>query len=217
FTAKPIAVPLEVRAEALPVVVGMPRVPWQAVRGPTDDTYRFFVTNETVMPAGNIDLTVTAKEYTNFERVTLVLPRPLVAHPPTPARSDYLVRRSLWPTRSLRLPAGETAIVARLVSGGVTPLANLKATVWPDGTPMPALPYAYSSEGGEIVYRLPDLKAVNGGVISTTASLRIDFRLPTAYTTAVVPVSIVTDTGVALGVPFAVRLGQVTTLTISLP
>jgi hypothetical protein len=219
FTAAPVRVPLDVRVETLPAVIGMPRLPWRAVRGPGDDTYRFLVTNETVAPVGNVDVRVDApgREYASFEPFALTLPRPLTAHPPTPARSDFLVRHALWPTRALLLPPGETAIVAQLRSAGATAVARLKVTIWPDGQPQPASPYAYTSDAGELVYRLPDLKTVVGGVVSATASLRIDLKLPPAYTTAVVPTQISDDVGTVLGLPFSIRLGQVARLAIDLP
>jgi hypothetical protein len=218
FTSKPVDVPLDVRAETLPTVVGMPTLPWRAIRGPNDDTYRFFVTNAVVMPIGPIGVTVTTPgdEYVNFEPLGVLLPRPFVAHPPTPARSDFVVQHILWPTRTLKLPAGETAIVARLVQGGVTQIAALKITVWLDGLPMPVAPYTYSNERGECVYRLPDLKTVNGGVITSTAALRIDVK-PPPYVASVVPTLIKTDLGAVLGIPFSIRLGQVTNLAITLP
>jgi hypothetical protein len=219
FTATPVRVALDVRVETLPAVPGMPRLPWRAVRGPGDDTYRFLVTNETVAPVGNVDVRVDApgREYASFEPFALALPRPLTAHPPTPARSDFLVQHALWPTRGLRLPAGETAIVALVRSAGSTPVARLKVTIWPDGQAQPASPYGYTNDAGELVYRLPDLKTVVSGVVTPTASLRIDLRLPPAYTTAVVPAQIRDDLGAVLGMPFAVRLAQVARLAIDLP
>jgi hypothetical protein len=207
FTSKPVDLPLDVRADTLPVAPGMPRVPWRAVRGPDDQTYRFLVTNETAMPVGNIPVTVSAPghEYVDFEALAIALPRPLVAHPPTPARSDFLVRHALWPTRSLPLPAGETAI------------ARLKVTIWPDGEAQPPTPYTYSTDRGEFVYRLPGLKTVTGGVIASEASLQIDVKLPPAYAVSAAPTLIATDTGTPLAVPFPIRLGRVTNLTITLP
>jgi hypothetical protein len=219
FTSKPVDLPLDVRADTLPIVPGMPGIPWRAARGPNDGTYRFLVNNETVMPIGNIPVTVIApgKEYVDFEPFAVALPRPFVAHPPTPARSDFLVQHPLWPTRSLGLPAGETAIVAHFISGGVTPIARLKVTIWPDGQAIPPSPYTYSTDDGELVYRLPNLKTVTGGVIAPDASLLIDVKLPPAYISAVAPTQMTTDTGTLLAVPFPIRLGRVTNLTITLP
>lgn len=219
FTQQAVAVPLDVRAETLPVVPGMVSLPWRAVRGLTDQAYRFLVQNETVMPAGSVTVEITAPggEYVNFEPCAFVLPRPLVAHPPTPARSDFLVQHVLWPTRSLRLPAGETAIVGRFISAGASPISQLKVTVWPDGAPIPSSPYTYSNDRGEFVCRLPELKTVAGGVISPTASLRLDVRTPPLYTTAVAPTQITRSDGAVLVVPFPLAVGAVTELSIALP
>jgi hypothetical protein len=219
FTTRDVEVPLVVEATTLPIAAGMPNVPWKAIRARNDSTYRLFVTNQTVPPVGGVQLSVEAPghEYFNFEPLIVALPRVLVAHPPTPARSDFVVRHELWPTRSLRLPPRETTILARFVTAGATPIARLRVTIWPNGLPMPAAPYGYTNDNGELVFRLPDLKTVNGGVITTTAALQIDVRLPPLYAASVVPTLVTIDTGVILGIPFSVRLGQATSLTISLP
>jgi hypothetical protein len=219
FTARSVTVPLDVRAEALPIVPGMPTLPWRAARGPNDDSYRLLVSNDTAMPAGTVTVDVSAPggQYFNFEPLVVTLPRPLVAHPPTPARSDYLIQHTLWPTRSLKLPPGETVITGRFTSGGVSPVARLKVTIWLDGTPMPPAPYSYSTDRGELVHRLPSLKTVVGGVFTATASLQMNVALPPLYTTPAAPVQITDDAGVILTVPFAIRLGQVTNLAIALP
>ena len=168
FTSTPVRVPLDVRVETLPAVLGMPRLPWRAVRGPGDDTYRFLVTNETVAPVGNVDVRVDApgREYASFEPFALALPRPLTAHPPTPARSDFLVQHALWPTRSLRLPPGETAIVRPCAAPGPRRSRASRSRSGRTGSRSPRSPYAYTSDAGELVYRLPDLKTVVGGVVS---------------------------------------------------
>ena len=123
---------------------------------------------------------------------------------------------SRW-TRSLPLPPGETAIVARVVSAGATPTAGLKVTLWLDGDPEPPAPYTYTNDRAELVFRLPTLKTVSGGVTVTNASLQVDVRVPPTYVTAAVPTQITDSTGTALGIPFSIRLGQVTNLTITLP
>jgi hypothetical protein len=213
FTARQITVPLSVSAQALPIVSGMPNLPWTAMRGLNDATYRFMVSNNTVMPAGAIAVQVVApgNEYINFEAITLNLPRPLVAHPPLPARSDYLVDRSLWPTRLFKIPSGETAIVGLVRSAGaITPLSLLRVKMWPAPAPMPATPYAYTDSLGQFLFRLPGLKgSVSGGVVTSTVSVNLDIRLPPAYVTPVGPT--------APALPFTISLGQVTTLSISVP
>lgn len=219
FTGKAVGVPLDVRAEALPVVKGMPALPWKADAGRNDGTYRFFVTNATAMPVGAVPVVVTAprNEYVDFEGLSIVLPRPLVAHPPTPARSDYLVEKALWPTRVLKVPPGETALVAHVKSAGANPVASLRIRIWAGLGPPPLTPYAYTDAAGDVLFRLPDLKSVVGGVISTTASLSLEIRVPPLYAVAVLPTQIRTDAGVVLTLPMNVRLAQVTTLEISIP
>lgn len=213
FTAKAVTQPLDVRAEVLPVVLGMPNPPWLAVRGPSDDTYRFFVTDNTVAPVGPIPVSVSApgEEYASFELLepfTVTLPRPVVAHPPTPDRSDFLVERTLWPTRLLKVPPGETAIVGR-VTNASGPVPALKVRMGKAPGPLPATPYTYTSDSGEFVVRLPSLKTVNGGVPTTTASILIELLVPPAYAVTVAPTAPV--------FPISVRLGQVTTLQITVP
>jgi hypothetical protein len=212
FSATPVTAPLDVRAETLPVVSGMPNTPWRAIPRQSDATYRFLVSNRTTLPVGAIPITVSAPghEYVNFEAFTVVLPRPFVAHPPTPDRSDFLIERPLWPTRSLRVPPGETAVVGRVTTGGVTGIARLRIKIWPSGSPLPATPYTYTDDAGEFLFRLPALKgSVSGGVVTSTASLALDVRLPPAYTTPVVPT--------APTIPFTVTLGRVSTVQIDVP
>jgi hypothetical protein len=228
FTGRPVGVPLDVRADTMAAVPGMPNTPWKAVAGPNDGTYRFLVTNRTVMPAGAIAVSVEAPggEYVSFEPVTMTLPRPLAAHPPTPDRSDFLVGSPpwpavavpLWPTRLVQLPAGETAIVGMVKSGGATPTAGLRIKIWDSRDPMPATPYTYTDASGEFLFRLPaDMRfpgirfkgGVSGGVITSTANLVVDIRIPPAYAAAVAPT--------APAVPFSVRLGQLTTMPITVP
>jgi hypothetical protein len=219
FTGQPVGVPLDVRAETLPIVPAMPSVPWQAAPGRNDGTHRLFVTNETVMPVGSIQVVVSdpTEKYVSFEDVSVTLPLPLTAHPPTPARSDFLLEHMLWPTRSFKVPAGETAIVATVQSAGVTPIERLKVKVWPGTGPPPSSPYGYTNSAGELVFRLPDLKLLTGGVITPAATVSLEIRTPPAYVASVIPTQIRNDAGVLLPLPFPLRVGQVTTLQISIP
>ena len=219
FTGKPVTSPLDVLVETLPIVPGMPNLPWEAVAAPTDGSYRFFVTNETVMPVGAINVTVSSLrgDYFDFEGGAIVLPLPFTAHPPTPARSDFLVTRTLWPTRSLKIPPGETAVVARVRSAGATPVDRLRVKIWSGLGPPPATPYTYTDGSGELVFRLPALKTVVGGVITPTATMSLEIRVPPAYVTTVAPTQIVTDAGTVLPIPFTLDLGRITNLLISIP
>ena len=97
FTGRPIDLPLDVRVEALPPGAGLPPLPWRAIRVAEDATYRFLVSNDFVMPAGPITIAADAPgaQYVNVEPLSVTLPRALLAHPPTPARSDFLVQHRL--------------------------------------------------------------------------------------------------------------------------
>jgi hypothetical protein len=211
FTARPVDVPLDVRAETLPVPPpSWPNLPWRAVRRADDATYRFIVTDSVVLPAGAIPITVDAPgdEYVNFEPFTVGLPCPRVAHPPTPDRSDYLVQRALWPTRRARLEPGETAIIGRVVTGGVNPIAALRVRL--AAGPVPPAPYTYTDDRGEFVFRFPTLKKqVVGPAVTATASLNIEMHAPPAYAAVVVPT--------APAFPLVLNLGQVTVVEIRIP
>lgn len=220
FTRTPVDVRLDVRAETLPIVQSMPLLPWKAVPGLTDRTYRFLVADRTLAPVGAIPITVTAPraEYVDFEGFSLVLPRPLVANPPTPTLSDFLITKPLWPTQVLKVPAGETAIVAVVKSAGANPVDALRIKVWTGLGPPPPSPYTYTNAAGEALFRLPELKLAVGGILSPTAIVNLELGLPPApYTAAVVPTQIRDEAGAVLASPFSLRLGQITTLQISIP
>lgn len=210
FTSSRVGVPLDVRADVLPVVVGMPMLPWRAVAG-DDASYRFLVTNNTVMPAGNIAVTVSAVggEYVDFEPLTMALPRPVVPPPPPPVkRADYLVQKTLWPTRRYRMASGETAVVGRVTSAGATPTSLLQVRIYPAGGPPPATPYTYTDDAGEFLYRLPGLKK-SATPLVTTADLDIEIRVPPAYAVVVAPL--------APAFPVTLDLGVVHTLLVAVP
>lgn len=218
FTGKPIDVPLDVRATTLPLPLPLPparppNVPWIARRHPEDSTYRFLVSDGESMPSGPLEVTVTdpSGAYANLEPqpLTVLLPRPLVAHPPTPDRSDFLVEPRLWPTRRFSAAPGETAVIGRVVSAGaLTPIDRLRIRL--GVSPLPADPFTYTNSFGEFLFRLPGLKGkVVGTVVTSTASLDIEMLLPPGYTTAVPPI------GPAF--PVVVPLGQVTVLEIQVP
>jgi hypothetical protein len=219
FTARPIDIPLDVRVDTLalppppPPPARPPRwpaLPWRALRRSEDATYRLLVSDDMTLPTGAIAVTVSApgSEYVNYEPFSVALPRPHVAHPPTPDRSDYLVERSLWPTRLARLGAGETAIVGRVRSGGVNPVARLRVRLSP--APVPPTPYTYTDDRGDFVFRLPGLKRqVVGSTVTSTASLQIELHAPPAYAAIVAPV--------APAFPLTVTLGQVTVIEIQVP
>lgn len=138
----------------------------------------------------------------------VALPRPLVAHPPTPDRSDYRIRRVLWPTRRARLESGETALIGRVVSAGAHPIAALRIRL-STNAPVPPTPYTYTDDGGEFVFRFPALRRqVIGTVVTATAALNIEIDLPPAYGASVVPA--------APAFPLPVNLGQTTVVEIGI-
>jgi hypothetical protein len=62
------------------------------------------------------------------------------------------------------------------------------------------------------------LKTLVGGVIAPTATVNLELRLPPApFAAAVAPTQIRDEGGALLVSPFALRLGQTTTLQISIP
>lgn len=221
FTARPIDVALDVRAESLPAAPPppppplraprQPNLPWRAVRRFEDLTYRFMVTEPVALPVGAVPVLVDApgQEYVNFEPLNVVLPRPMVAHPPTPDRSDYLIDRVLWPTRRAPLSPGETVIVGRIRSMAANPVARLRVRM-SAAVAIPPAPYTYTNDAGEFVFRFPDLKRQVIGVnVTSTANLRIEIHAPPAYVAAIVPLAPV--------FPFVVNLGQPTVMEIQVP
>ena len=162
FTGQPVPARLDVRAETLPILAGMPLLPWRALRA-GDGTYRFLVSRNTAMPAGGIPITVTAPdgEYQNFEPFTLNLPRPIAG--PLVTRADFLVRRTIWPTRRLHLPPGETGVIGRIVDAAGVPVAGLRVRMAEAAGPIaPTVPYTYSAADGTFLMRFPGLLASTG-------------------------------------------------------
>jgi hypothetical protein len=216
FTGRPIDTPLDVRSIALPSPLPPPparppNLPWRALRRADDASYRFVVSDGEALPTGPLDVLVDdpGGAYVNFEPLTIQLPRPLVAHPPTPDRSDFLVDRKLWPTRHAALGAAETAVVGRIVStGALTQVAALRIRLGVG--PLPADPYTYTNDAGEFLFRLPGLKGkVVGSVVTSTAPLDVEILEPPAFTTVVATTS--------PSFPVVVTLGRVTVLEIHVP
>ena len=159
-----------------PLSVSIPSENWSPYRSAADFTYRFLTTNNEPAPSGILELSVEAPggEYRSFETITVVLPLPPIAHPPPVTRADFLVESPLWPTRTKNIPTGETAVLGRVVSGGVTQVSGLQIFLFEPPGPRPATPYAYADELGEFLFRLPGLRgSVNGGVAVTEAALDV--------------------------------------------
>jgi hypothetical protein len=177
-----------------PLSVTIPQLRLTAFRSEREATYRFQVTNADV-PTGPVDVAVSSllQDYASFEPITVTLP--IVPSTP-PLRNDFLVTRSLWPTRRLALPPGETAVRGRVVPAAPgLAVAGLRVVLSVGPPPVDA-PYTYTDAQGEFLFRLPTLVAeVVGGVVDTTETLTVT----------------VSDGGAVTVAPatFTVTLGQV--------
>lgn len=211
FTGLPVEVPLDVRAEQLPIVVGMPRIPWRARRS-ADFTYRFLVSQNTVMPVGAIPLTVSApgEQYANHRPLVLNLPLPIAG--PTPTRLDFLVRAPLWPTRRLALAPGETAIDGQVLNAAGDPMAGFGVQVAEAPGPVPpATPRTFTDAQGGFRVRLPGLRMIVGAppVANSRTTVQLAIAVEDPLAVAVAPVS--------PAFPVTVPLGRITNLLITVP
>lgn len=181
FTLNPVPSPLE---------VSIPSERWTAFASESDHTYRLLATNRDV-PAGVFTVQVDSPsgEYAALEAISITLPV-VVGHPPPVVRADFLITQPLWPTRLTRPAPGETAVVGRIASGGVTPLDGLRMFVFTGGV-APATPYAYANELGEFLFRLPLAKTSFSGVSVTTHALfNVECLDSTNAVVPIVPASI---------------------------
>jgi hypothetical protein len=64
----------------------------------------------------------------------------------------------LWPTRSLTVPPGETAIVGRLMDAGGAPLVDHRVAIAASVPGLATAPVTRSDAAGEFLYRLPGLR-----------------------------------------------------------
>jgi hypothetical protein len=182
FTNRPVQVQFS---------VSIPALKWLALWWGSDSTYRFSKSNVPViggvpqLPTGKFDLKVDLPgrendppdsptalprgPYAAFEPRQVTLPA-VAPHPPPVLVSDYLVDLTLWPTVAFTVPAGETAVVAQIVSSTGQSVAGLKVLVFQGASPPPGTPYTRTDSAGQFLYRLPDLKRKVGAL---TASLGI--------------------------------------------
>jgi hypothetical protein len=206
FSGEEISAPLEVEAPSLPVVVGMPQLPWRAVR--ERNVYRFQVSNREVMPSGSIAVTVAcpAGDFANFEAINLSLPPVLSV--PFPVASDFLLERPLWPTRKFALRAGETAMIVSLRSGGATDVRGIRIKAKRSGALPPDPPATYTDEDGETVVRLMGdaFRRIPG---TTSVPVDFDLRLPPLFAA---PAAVL-----APALPLTIDLGTITTVFLDLP
>lgn len=135
-----------------PLEVSIPALRWKAVAA-GDGTYRFVHTIG-APPTGTFDVEVVAPggEYHNFAPFQLTLPHP---GPTPPTRLGWMIKRPLWPTRALRLSPGETALVARLETGGVAQAGRKVRFL---GTGAAVDPHTFSDDHGELLAYFPFAK-----------------------------------------------------------
>jgi hypothetical protein len=111
----------------------------------------------------------------------------------------------LWPTVAFRVPAGETAVTARLVSAGNQTVAGLKVRLFDAAAPPPPPNvYTRSDAAGQFLIRLPALRRAN--VANPTVLLTVQVfdtaNAPLLVTPATLIVPIGQATGfVTLGIP----------------
>jgi hypothetical protein len=148
-----------------PLVVSIPARAWTALRVRADGTYRFSAPTLTEPAPTGVNLAVSVVsltgEYVAPSPILLTLPL-AVSVPPVAA--DFLRDLPLWPTPSMRPPAGETAVRGRITSPTSQPVAGLQVEMWTGGSPVPppGTPSTLTDSDGEFLYRFPRLKATPG-------------------------------------------------------
>jgi hypothetical protein len=195
----------------IPCAVSMPALRWTALRWDADATYRFSRPNVPLvgapqLPTGTFTLSVTPAggSYAALEPRQITLPV-AAPHPPPVLFADYLVALPLWPTVVFRVPAGETAVLARLVSTSNQNAAGLKARMF-DGSspPPPASVYTRSDVAGQFLIRLPGLQ--RGNAANPTVVLDVQIFNVANAPLVVVPPTLTVPIGqltgfVTLGIP----------------
>jgi hypothetical protein len=194
-----------------PFTVAIPALHWTALRWHSDATYRFSLANVPLvggvpqLPVGTFTLSVSPARgaYTALEPRLLTLP-PAAPHPPPVLATDYLVALALWPTLAFRVPPGETAVTARLVSASNQNVGGLKARLFDAASPPPPNVYTRSDAAGQFLIRLPALR--RGNAANPTALLDVQVfdaaDLPLVVTPATLTVPIGQPTGfVTLEIP----------------
>jgi hypothetical protein len=196
FTALPIRVPF---------TVSIPALHWTALRWDTDATYRFSRANAPLvggkpqLPVGTFTLSVTPTSgtYAALEPRQITLP-PAPLHPPPVLAADYLVALALWPTVAFRVPAGETAVTARLVSASNQTVAGLKARLFDAAAPPPPPNvYTRSDAAGQFLIRLPALR--RGNVANPTVLLAVQVFDAANVLLVVTPATLTVPIGQATG------------------
>jgi hypothetical protein len=184
----------------VPFMVSIPALRWNALWWDTDATYRFSLSNVAIvggvpqLPTGTFTLGITPTNgpYAALEPRQITLP-PAPVHPPPVLATDYLVRLIIWPTVAFRVPPGETAVVARLVSTSNQTIAGLKIRLFDAAAPPPPPSvYTRSDAAGQFLVRLPALR--RGNAANPMAQLDVQVfdaaNTPLTVTPATLPVPI---------------------------
>jgi len=196
FTALPIRVPF---------AVSIPALRWTALRWDNDATYRFSRANAPLvggtpqLPVGTFTLSVTPTSgtYAALEPRQITLP-PAPSHPPPVLVADYLVALALWPTVAFRVPAGETAVTARLVSASNQNVTGLKLRLFDSAAPPPPPNvYTRSDAAGQCLVRLPTLR--RGNVANPTVLLTVQVFDAANALLVVTPATLTVPIGQATG------------------
>ena len=198
FTSLPIRVPF---------AVSLPALQWTALRWDTDATYRFSLANVLILggapnlPTGAFTLRAspglapryaaagTAPDYASCDSTA-----PAAGH----FDEDYLVALALWPTVAFRVPVGETAVTAHLVSTSNQSVAGLKVRMFdPSAPPPPPNVYTRSDAAGRFLIRLPALR--RGNVANPTALLDVQVFNAANTALAVTPATLTVPVGQLTG------------------
>ncbi len=193
-----------------PFAVSIPALQWTALRRDTDATYRFSLANVPLaggtpqLPTGTFTLSVTPAgttpaggAYAALEPRQITLPV-TAAHPPPVLFADYLVALALWPTVAFRVPAGETAVTAHLVSTSNQSVAGLKVRMFAAAAPPPpANVYTRSDTTGQFLIRLPALR--RGNVANPTVVLDVQVFNAANTSLAVTPATLTVPIGQLTG------------------
>jgi hypothetical protein len=179
-----------------PLQVSIPALRWQAFYAGSDGTYRFrFGPHDVIAGTHAVEVTSLDGSYANHEAFTVTLPR-VVSTPPV--TDDFLIARPLWPTRSFRIPEGETAVIGRITSPTSQPVAGLRVQLYRGASPPPSGAYTYTDANGEFVFRLLKL----GGLVPGGPITDIKIAVSDGGPIVVSPVMFTVDLGHAQAISF---------------
>ncbi|MBX2796101.1 MAG: hypothetical protein KTR31_00490 [Myxococcales bacterium] len=118
-----------------------------SVYSAADGTHRFSVSgNPPVVPPG--PYTVSVRDPSG----AYLAPAPIVVAGP----ASTVQEATLWPTRRLRVPEGETAVAGQVRDLQGVPWPGLSVWIHEGVTPLPTAPSGWTDERGEFLVRLRD-------------------------------------------------------------